>query len=169
MGSIFYGGFSLLARKSVSIRQPHFSKTVATRRAASIIWIWQRSFINGNGVKADNDAARRIVSHGFLPRPWYAQGGGGRGNLRVAKTPPLQSAFAGMPLRVALRSRCCHCRRLHARAMPPMENHVFITEAEWEGRALLGVCGYAGVGGQLSARPYSTAPTQNAIENLANG
>ena len=25
--------------------------------------------------------------------------GGGRGNLRVAKTPPLQSAFAGMPVR----------------------------------------------------------------------
>jgi len=57
----------------------------------------------------------------------------GRGNLRAAKTPPLQSAFAGMPLRVALRSRCCHCRCLHARAMPPMENHVFITEVEWEG------------------------------------
>ena len=68
-------------------------------------------------------------------RAWDGHGGGGgRGNLRVAKTPPLQSAFAGMPLRVALRSRCCHCRRLHARAMPPMENHVFITEAEWEGR-----------------------------------
>ena len=52
--------------------------------------------------------------------------------------------------------------------MPPMENHVFITEAEWEGRALFGGCGYAGVdghagvGGQLSARPYSTAPTESA-------
>ena len=52
-------------------------------------------------VKADNDAARRVVSHGFLPRPWYAHGGGGRGNLRVAKTPPLQSALRG-----------CHCARI---------------------------------------------------------
>ena len=43
--------------------------------------------------------------------------GGGRGNLRAAKTPPLQSAFAGMPLRVALRSRCRHFRRLHARTI----------------------------------------------------
>ena len=56
----------------------------------------------------------------------------------------------------------CACHAAHG-------NPRFITEAEWEGRALLGVCGYAGVGGQLSARPYSTAPTQNAIENLANG
>ena len=84
-----------------------------------------------------SDAACRVVMKtvGLMVG---GAGGGGRGNLRVAKTPPLQSAFAGMPLRVALRSRCCHCRRLHARAMPPMENHVFITEAEWEGRALGG-------------------------------
>ena len=78
---------------------------------------------------------------------WEGHGGrGGRGNLRVAKTPPLQSVFAGMPLRVALRSRCCHCRCLHARAMPPMENHVFITEAEWEGRVPGG------------GRPFAAAP-----------
>ena len=78
--------------------------------------------------------------------------GGGRGNLRAAKTPPLQSAFAGMPLRVALRSRCRHCHRLHARAMPPMETHVFITEAEWEGRALGG--GRATFAPPLQHRPY---------------
>ena len=28
--------------------------------------------------------------------------------------------------------------------------------------------GYLGVGGKLSARPYSTAPTKIAIANLAN-
>ena len=89
-----------------------------------------------------SDAACRVVvkNVGLMGRrrtgEWDAQRmvSGGRGNLRVAKTPPLQSAFAGMPLRIALRSRCCHCRCLHARAMPPMESHVFITEAEWEGR-----------------------------------
>ena len=69
-----------------------------------------------------SDVACRIVvktvGHG-----WEAHGGmgwgGGRGNLRAAKTPPLQSAFAGMPLRVALRSRCRHCRCLHAHTLPP--------------------------------------------------
>ena len=55
----------------------------------------------------------------------------------------------------------CACHAAHGEPC-------FITEAEWEGRALEGG-GYSGVGGQLSARPYSTAPTQNAIENLANG
>ena len=33
MGSIFYGGFPILAGKEVLISQSHFSKTVATRRA----------------------------------------------------------------------------------------------------------------------------------------
>ena len=95
-----------------------------------------------------SDAACRVVikTVGLMVG---GAGGGGRGNLRVAKTPPLQSAFAGMPLRVALRSRCCHCRRLHARAMPPMENHVFITEAEWEGRVPGG------------GRPFAAVPFWN--------
>ena len=35
MGSIFHGGFSLLAGKEFLITQFHFSKTVAMRRAAS--------------------------------------------------------------------------------------------------------------------------------------
>ena len=61
---------------------------------------------------------------------WDGHGGGdGRGNLRAAKTPPLQSAFAGMPLRIALRSRCRHCRRRHARTIPHMEIHGFIIGA----------------------------------------
>ncbi|MFC2481051.1 MAG: hypothetical protein ACFNUE_08450, partial [Bacteroides sp.] len=68
-----------------------------------------------------SDAACRVVMktvdlHGWkVRRSWDGHGGGdGRGNLRVAKTPPLQSAFAGMPLRVALRSQCRRCCRLHA-------------------------------------------------------
>ena len=45
-------------------------KNVATQRAASFYWDF-----------------------------WHARGGGvgGRGNLRVAKTPPLQEALRGMP------------------------------------------------------------------------
>ena len=58
-----------------------------------------------------NDAARRVVfcPSRLPPMGIYAlyhdaacpkhRGRGGRGNLRVAKTPPLQSAFAGISLR----------------------------------------------------------------------
>ena len=51
---------------------------------------------------------------------WRWGGGGGRGNLRVAKTPPLQSAWAGIPLR----------------RMPPTTicDHMGINgNGEWEG------------------------------------
>ena len=50
----------------------------------------------GNGVEADNAAARRVVI-----KTGVSVGGmvyvycDGRGNLRVAKTPPLQSALRG--------------------------------------------------------------------------
>ena len=51
---------------------------------------------------------------------WRWGGGGGRGNLRIAKTPPLQSAWAGIPLR----------------RMPPITicDHMGINgNGEWEG------------------------------------
>ena len=51
---------------------------------------------------------------------WRWGGGGGRGNLRVAKTPPLQAAWAGIPLR----------------RMPPTTicDHMGINgNGEWEG------------------------------------
>ena len=52
------------------------------------------------------------------------RGQDGRGNLRIAKTPPLQSAFAGM----ALRFKCGHCR-LHAHTMPHVETVILYNDA----------------------------------------
>ena len=99
-------------------------------------------------LRVRSDAACRVVIKNV-----GLMGGGAWGNLCVAKTPPLQSAFAGMPLRVVLRFRCRHCRRLHARAMPPMETLVFITDAEGGGRALA---------------TLGTASTEDATASLAN-
>ena len=48
------------------------------------------------------------------------RGRGGRGNLRIAKTPPLQSAFAGM----ALRSKSAI-----AASMPHMETLILYNDA----------------------------------------
>ena len=51
---------------------------------------------------------------------------------KTAKTPPLQSALAG----IALRSKC-HCRR-HAPTMPPRDTRGCYNDAAREGRALVG-------------------------------
>ncbi|MFC2508735.1 MAG: hypothetical protein ACFNYD_08150, partial [Bacteroides sp.] len=64
---------------------------------------------NRDAVLYNRDAARHVAT-----KTVALHGDNGRGNLRVAKTPPLQSAFAGMPLRVALRSQCNRRRRLYA-------------------------------------------------------
>gem|GEM_PF-2472968 len=53
------------------------------------------------------------------------------------------------------------CSYHAVRMLPPMETNGFYHDAAREGRALAG-------GRQLSARPYSTSPTKNAIANLAN-
>ena len=59
-------------------------------------------------------------------------GMGGGIFAKTAKTPPLQSGVCGDFIAIRIAPKGTHCRR-HARAMPPMENHVFITEVEWEG------------------------------------
>ena len=74
--------------------------------------------------------------------------GGGIFALRRPRT--LQSAFAGRPLRVALRSTCRHCRRLHAHTMPRMESHGFYNR---HGTVREGARGWAG-----NSRPAPTAP-----------
>ena len=53
-------------------------------------WWWE-----GNGRRLDYDAARRVATKTVGLR-WFARiMGRGRGNLRVAKTPPLQPAWRG--------------------------------------------------------------------------
>ena len=108
-----------------------------------------RHYNNRDAVLYNRDAARHVAT-----KTVALHGDNGRGNLRVAKTPPLQSAFAGMPLRVVLRFRCRHCRRLHARTMPPMETLVFITDAEGGGRALA-TLGTASTEDATAASPMS--------------
>ena len=79
----------------------------ATRRATSRLKESHRAF-NGDDGRPFEDGRK------------HACGGIGRGNLRVAKTPPLQSAFAGIPLR----------------RMPPTTicDHMGINgNGEWEG------------------------------------
>gem|GEM_PF-1786615 len=90
--------------------------------------------------------------------------GDGRGNLRVAKTPPLQSGVAGRLSRSALRSKCHPLRLRHAHTIQGLcktNGKFFITIRRRKG-------GHSGVGGQLSACLYSISPTKSAIANLDN-
>ncbi len=107
------------------------------------------------------DAARHVATKMLgQPAPIRCEGGythmeatGGEIFAKTAKTPPLQSAFAGMLLRIASRSQCRYCRRLHTHTMPPMESHGYITVAVWEWRTLA---------------TFGVAPTENIISKPVN-
>ena len=99
---------------------------------------------------------------GGVPMVCAHGGASGLGNLRVAKTPPLQSAWRG--------GRCgahydpnaaIYASPMHAHTMPPGRPTVVITSRHGKG-------GHSRVGGQLAARPYSTTPTKNTTANFAN-
>ena len=79
---------------------------VATWRAASRLRMTQRVFGDAQCDALERDAARHVATKTVgstvdgrnAGLAWYAHGDGGRdgrGNLRVAKTPPLQSALRG--------------------------------------------------------------------------
>ena len=83
---------------------------VATWCAASRLRMTQRVFGDAQCDALERDAARHVATKTVgstvdgrnAGLAWYAHGDGGRdgrGNLRVAKTPPLQSTWAGIPLR----------------------------------------------------------------------
>ena len=110
MGSIFIGGFFLLARKSVSIMQSHFSKTVAMRRAASLWGQKTASLLIGESAIAisvgavpsvasarPNSAASVIKTVALHVVVWYAHGGG-NGDIGIAMrhaTPSPQTPTVG--------------------------------------------------------------------------
>ena len=80
-------------------------------------------------------------------RGWWTVNQAGGGIFALRRPRPYSRAFAGMPLRGALRSECRYYHRLPPHAMPPREPHVFHNDAAREGRALAGgrVCGHGSV------------------------
>ena len=89
-------------------------------------------------------------------------GVGGGIFAKTAKTPPLQSALRGWHCAqispISPPSPCAY----HAPRMPPTYGDLRFFTTTRHGKG-----GHSGLGGQLSARPYSTSPTKSAMANLA--
>ena len=113
-------------------REPHVFHNDAAREGRAL----------AGGRRAGGWEGGRVEGRG-----WWTVNQAGGGIFALRRPRPYSRAFAGMPLRGALRSECRYYHRLPPHAMPPREPHVFHNDAAREGRALAGgrVCGHGSV------------------------
>ncbi len=104
------------------------ARHVATKTVGSTLIGGRRGW---QGMRDAEGSAGRKAQCGENRRVWWGTMGGGI-FAKTAKTPPLQSALAG----IALRSKC-HCRH-HAPTMPPRDTRGCYNDAARVGGHLVG-------------------------------